>query len=574
MNKEILLVVEAVCNEKGIAEETIFQAIESALVMATKKGKLTDIDVRVAIDRENGDYQTFRRWIVIADHEPLTNPVVQMPLNQALTHDPTIQVGQFLEVPMDSVPFGRIGAQAAKQVIVQKVREAERMYLLESYQRRVGQLVTGVVKRIDKTGVTLDLGGNAEAFIERAELIPREALRHGDRVRGYLKEVRSEPRGPQLLVSRTAPELLIELFKLEVPEAGEGLIEIRAAARDPGIRAKIAVYSQVARIEPVGACIGMRGARVQAVTNELAGERIDIVLWDEDLFKFVINALSPAEVTSILMDEESNSIIEVAVPDSQLPLALGRNAQNVKLASQLTGWNLKIITESQKLAKNSQENRKIQESFMHDLKIDEDLAELLVEEGFSSLEEIVYVPLHEILEIEGMDQELVEKLRNQARDAILTHAIADEEHIPVSESPLPDLLTLDGMDADLARVLAEKGISTRAELADLAVLDLTDMVDNLAPDRAAHLIMSARAAWFDAGQRPENSPPESDLLTIDGMDAQLARILLAHGVTDKEEFADLAVADLMDIVEDLDQQRAARLIMNARAAWFVGQEHN
>ncbi|CAK0763700.1 transcription termination/antitermination protein NusA [Gammaproteobacteria bacterium] len=494
MSKEILLVVEAVCNEKGVAEEAIFQAVESALAMATKKGKIADIDVRVAIDRNTGDYSTFRRWVVVTDDEtePLENPAAQMRLSLARGRNPAVEVGGYLEEPMDSVPFGRIGAQAAKQVIVQKVREAERAQLVESYLRRVGQLVTGVVKRVDRSGVILDLGGNAEAFIDRSELIPREAVRNGDRVRGYLKAVRSESRGPQLFVSRTAPELLVELFKLEVPEVGEGLIEIMAAARDPGLRAKIAVHSREARIDPVGACVGMRGSRVQAVSNELTGERIDIIPWDTNPAQFVINAMAPAEVTSIMVDEDSHAM-DVAVPEAQLAQAIGRNGQNVRLASQLTGWELNVMTETQAVAKSEQETEKLQRLFVEALAIDDELAAVLVEEGFSTLEEVAYVPVHEMLQIEGMDEDLVEELRNRARDILLTRAIASEEH--AGGEPSPDLLAMEGMDPALAQILMARGVTTMEELAELAVDDLTD-IEEVDQERAARLIMTARAPWF------------------------------------------------------------------------------
>lgn len=492
MNKEILLVVEAICNEKGLAKEAIFQAVESALAMATKKGKIADIDVRVAIDRETGDYSTFRRWSVVSDDQSLDNPATQMRLSIARDRNPLVEVGNYVEEPMESMPFGRIGAQAAKQVIVQKVREAERAQLFESYQRRVGQLITGVVKRIDRNGIILDLGNNAEASIDRSELIPREAIRNGDRVRGYLKEVRSENRGPQLLVTRTAPELLIELFKLEVPEAGEGLIEIMGASRDPGLRAKIAVYSRETRVDSVGACVGMRGSRVQAVSNELSGERIDIIPWDANPAQFVINAMSPAEVTSIMVDEDSHSM-DVAVPEAQLAQAIGRNGQNVRLASQLTGWELNVMTETQAVEKNEQETQNLQQLFMDALEVDSDLAAILVQEGFSTLEEVAYVPVHEMLQIEGIEQELVEELRNRARDILLTRAIVSEEH--VEPEPSSELLAMEGMDLDLARILATRGITTMDELAELAVDDLTD-IEGVNQECAASLIMAARAPWF------------------------------------------------------------------------------
>ncbi len=494
MNKEILSVIESVCNEKGIPEEVIFRAVESALAMASKKGKVADIDVRVSIDRNSGVHSTFRRWTVVADDDAtsLENPATHMRLSVARERDATVEVGGCVEEAMESVPFGRIGAQAAKQVIVQKVREAERAQLVDSYLRRVGQLVTGVVKHVDRAGILLDLGGSAEAFIDRAELIPRESVRNGDRLRGYLRAVRSEVRGPQLFVSRTARELLIELFKLEVPEVGEGLIEIMAAARDPGLRAKIAVHSREARIDPVGACVGMRGSRVQAVSNELTGERIDIVPWDPNPAQFVINAMAPAEVTSIMVDEDSHSM-DVAVPEAQLAQAIGRNGQNVRLASQLTGWELNVMTETQAVEKSEQETKNLQQMFMDVLVVGEDLAAVLVEEGFSTLEEIAYVPVHEMLQIEGMDQEMVEDLRNRARDVLLTRAIASEERS--DKEPSPELLAMEDMDLALARTLVERGVLTVEDLGELAVDELTD-IENVDEERAARLIMTARAPLF------------------------------------------------------------------------------
>ncbi len=492
MSKEILLVVDAVCNEKGIAKETIFQAVESALAMATKKSHGGEIEVRVTIDRHNGDYRTFRRWRVIGEEGSLDNPLTEMSIAEATQRQLTPGSDGFVEESMESVPFGRIGAQAAKQVIVQKVREAERAQIVDLYRARLGQLVTGVVKRVDRSGVTLDLGGNAEAFITRDELILREAMRNGDRVRGYLREVRPEPRGPQLFITRTAPELLVELFKLEVPEAGEGLIEIVAAARDPGLRAKIAVRSREARVDPVGACVGMRGSRVQAVSNELAGERIDIVPWDPNPAQFVINAMAPAEVSSIVVDEDSHAM-DVAVPEIQLAQAIGRNGQNVRLASQLTGWELNVMTEKQAVQKNERESEALLGLFMEQLGVDEELAAVLVREGFATLEEVAYVPVHEMLQIEELDQDLVDELRNRARDFLLTRAIANEEK--ADGEVTPEVLALDGMDEDVARVLASRGVVTMDDLADLAVDDLTD-IDGVDSERAARLIMAARAPWF------------------------------------------------------------------------------
>jgi N utilization substance protein A len=498
MNKEILMVVEAVSNEKGVAKEVIFEAIEAALATATKKRYEGDVDVRVAIDRATGDYNTFRRWEVVDGTEkPLEVAERQLLLEDARTKQAGIQVGEFVEDPIESVGFGRIAAQTAKQVIVQKVREAERALIVDAYRGRVGELVTGVVKRVDRSGVTMDLGGNVEAYIPREEMIPREAVRNGDRVRGYLKEVRPEVRGPQLFVSRAAPELLIQLFKLEVPEAGEGIIDILSAARDPGARAKIAVRSRDARIDPVGACVGMRGSRVQAVSNELAGERIDIILWDENPAQFVINAMSPAEVASIVVDEDAHSM-DLAVAEKDKSLAIGRGGQNVRLASQLTGWTLNVMSEEEAAQKSEVEAERLQQLFMEQLAVDKEIAEILVEEGFSSIEEVAYIPKQEMLGIESFDEDLVEELRSRARDALLTRALTTEEHGGVE--PAEDLLALDGMDRDLAYVLVGRGVVTREDLAEQAVDDLMD-IDGMEEQRARSLIMAARAPWFAEEKR-------------------------------------------------------------------------
>lgn len=497
MNKEILLVVEAVSNEKGVSKDVIFGAIEAALAMAAKKRHGDDIDVRVNIHRDTGDYDTFRRWEAIADETLMEFPERQIDLAEARAKNPNIQVGDFIEEPMESVPFGRIGAQTAKQVIVQKVREAERLQIVEAFKNRIGELITGVVKRVDRNGVLLDLGGNAEALIARDEMIPREAVRMGDRARGYLREVRPEARGPQIFISRTAPELLIALFRLEVPEVGEGLIEIRGAARDPGSRAKIAVRSKDSRIDPVGACVGMRGSRVQAVSNELAGERVDIIPWDENPAQFVINAMSPAEVVSIVVDEDAHSM-DVAVAEHSLSQAIGRGGQNVRLASQLTGWALNVMSETQAQAKGEEEAQRLQAMFMEQLDVDEEVAVILVQEGVSSIEEVAYVPVNEMLEIEEFDENLVNELRNRARDVLLTRAIAQEEHLS-AERPAEDLLAIEGMDTDLAQVLAARGIKTREDLAECAVDEIMD-IEGLDAERASHLIMTARAPWFAAQQ--------------------------------------------------------------------------
>jgi N utilization substance protein A len=492
MSKEILLVVDAVSHEKGVGKEIIFGAIEAALATATKKRHLGDVDIRVDIDRKTGDYNTYRRWEVVED-DAMEFPERQTTISAAREEDPDIQVGDFVEEEVESVDFGRIAAQTAKQVIVQKVREAERAKVVEDFQDRVGELINGVVKRVERGNVILDLGNNVEALIPKEDLIPRESVRAGDRIRGYLKEVRTESRGPQLFISRTAPEFLIELFKLEVPEAGEGLIEINSAARDPGSRAKIAVHSSDARIDPVGACVGMRGSRVQTVSNELAGERIDIVLWNENPAQFVINAMSPAEVISIVVDEDSHSM-DVAVDEEQLSQAIGRSGQNVRLASELTGWNLNVMTDEQAEEKSKQEAESLLTMFIETLDVDEDVAAILVQEGFSSLEEVAYVPAQEMMEIEEFDEEIVNELRNRARDALLTRAITSEEHFG-EVTPSQDLLEMEGMDEKLAAELAKRGVGTMEDLAEQAVDDLTD-IEGVDEEKAAKLIMTAREPWF------------------------------------------------------------------------------
>lgn len=494
MSKEILLVVDAVSNEKGVEKDVIFEAIEAALASATKKRHGGDIEVRVLIDRQTGDYKTFRRWQVMDDgEEPLEFPERQLRLREAREARPDIAVGDYIESPMESVAFGRIAAQTAKQVIVQKVREAERAQVVAAYSGRKGQLVNGTVKRVERGNIYLDLGSNAEALIPREEMIPREAVRPGDRLRGYLRDVRSEARGPQLFVSRTAPEFLIELFKLEVPEVGQSLIEIMGAARDPGLRAKIAVKSNDPRIDPVGACVGMRGSRVQTVSNELTGERIDIILWNENPAQYVINAMSPAEVVSIVVDEDSHGM-DIAVEEDHLSQAIGRGGQNVRLASELTGWELNVMTKAQAEEKSEGETKTLQKLFMEQLDVDEEVAVILAQEGFSSIEEIAYVPAHELLEIEEFDETIVEELRGRARDVLLTHAIANEEKIAEVE-PAQDLMEMEGMDSDLAYVLASRGIVTMEDLAEQSVDDLTD-IEGLDEERAAKLIMTARAPWF------------------------------------------------------------------------------
>ena len=506
MNKDILMVVDAVSNEKGVDKEVIFEAIEAALASATRKKHGGEIDVRVQIDRDTGEYETFRRWQVVDDEdENFESPERQVLYTRAQQLQPGVEVGDYIEEKIESVEFGRIAAQTAKQVIVQKVREAERAQVVEAYKDRVGELVSGIVKRVERGNVYLDLGGGAEAFIPREEMIPRESVRTGDRLRGYLKEVRSEPRGPQLFVSRTAPEFLIELFKIEVPEIGQELIEIKGAARDPGLRAKIAVHSLDPRIDPVGACVGMRGSRVQAVSNELGGERIDIILWDENPAQFVINAMSPAEVVSIVVDEEAHSM-DIAVPEEQLSQAIGRGGQNVRLASELTGWELNVMTAEEAERKSEEEARRIQQLFMEQLNVDEEVAAILVQEGFTTIDEIAYVPASELLEIEEFDEDIVEALRSRARDVLLARAIQGGDE--TEGEPAEDLLSLEGMDEDLARRLASHGILTQEDLAELSVDELMEMVEDMDEERAAALIMAARAPWFAEEETPEEPAEE------------------------------------------------------------------
>jgi transcription termination/antitermination protein NusA len=499
MNKEILMVVDVVSNEKGVSKEIIFEAIEAALASATKKRNREDIEARVTVDRKTGDYETFRRWEVVEDSsEPLEFPSRQIRLLEAGDRQPDIEVGGFIEEPMESVDFGRIAAQTAKQVIVQKVREAERAQVVDAYQDRVGEMVSGVVKRVERSGVILDLGSNAEAFIPREFMIPREAIRPGDRLRAFLYEVRTEARGPQLFLSRTAPELLIELFKLEVPEINEGLITIINGARDPGVRAKIAVKANDPRIDPIGACVGMRGSRVQAVSNEMAGERVDIILWDENPAQFVINAMAPAEVASILVDEEAHSM-DVAVDEENLSQAIGRGGQNVRLASELTQWELNVMSVEQADEKNEAETQSLQKMFMEQLDVDEEVAIILVQEGFSSIEEVAYVPENEMLKIEEFDADLVSELRERARDVILTRAIVSEEKL-VEAEPAEDLLNMDGMDETLAFELARHGIVSMEDLAEQSIGDLME-IESLDEERAGKLIMTARIPWFEANEK-------------------------------------------------------------------------
>lgn len=496
-NKEILLVAEVFSNEKDIDKEIVFQAIESALEAATIKRHTNQIKARVIIDRKTGDYVTYRQWDVV-DANPDIDGDVEYPASQVLLEvarldDPNIQVGDVVQEEIESVEFGRIAAQTAKQVIIHKVREAERKKIVEAYKSRVGELITGIVKRIEKGNVYLDLGGHIEAFIAKEDLIPKEAIRNGDRIRGYLKDVRSEARGPQLFVSRTAPELLIALFRLEVPEVSEGLISIMGAARDPGSRAKIAVKGNDPRLDPVGACVGMRGSRVQSVTNELAGERVDIILWNPNEAQFVINAMAPAEIQSIVVDEDKHSM-DLAVSSENLSQAIGRGGQNVRLASLLTGWELNVLDATKAEEKSEAEATKIKQLFVEQLDVDDDIALILVEEGFNTVEEIAYVPVSEMLEIEGFDEDLVNELRSRAKDALLIKAIAAEEKIESIE-PSDDLLNMEGMDSELAFAMAGQGIVSMEDLAEQSVDDLLGF-ENMTEERAAQLILKAREPWF------------------------------------------------------------------------------
>ena len=495
MSKELLLVMEAVANEKGVPRAVIIEAMEAALASAAKKRyHEQDVSMRVAIDPKDGSYETFRRWEVVADDVVMESPERQIRLMDAVDEKEGAVVGDFVEEQVENAEFGRIAAQAAKQVIVQRVREAERTQVLDAWRDRVGELVNGIVKRVERGNVFVDLGGNAEAFIPKDKAIPRDVLRPGDRVRGYLLDVRPETRGPQLFISRTAPEFMIELFKLEVPEVGQGLVEIKAAARDPGDRAKIAVLAHDHRTDPIGACIGMRGSRVQAVSNELNGERIDIVLWSDNPAQFVINAMAPAEVQSIIVDEEKHSM-DLAVAEDKLAQAIGKGGQNVRLASRLTGWQLNVMTQDQVTAKSEGEQTAARQLFMDKLEVDEEIAGILVAEGFSTVEEIAYVPAAELLAVEGFDDDIVEELRARARDALLNEALAAEEEIE-EHKPADDLLSLDGMDEALAYTLAGRGIVTRDDLADLATDDITD-IEGMDAERAAKLIMAARQHWFE-----------------------------------------------------------------------------
>jgi len=495
MNKEILLVAEAVSNEKQVPREKIFEALEFAIASATKKKSESEIEVRVSIDRESGSFETFRRWLVVADDHVQETPTAEMSLSAAQMDEPDKKLGEYVEEQIESIAFDRITTQTAKQVIVQKVREAERDQVLAEYEERVGELVTGTVKKVNRDNVIIDLGNNAEGVIYRDDMLPRETFRPGDRVRGLLYVIRPEARGAQLFISRTHPDMLVELFRIEVPEIAEETLEIKAAARDPGSRAKIAVKTNDKRLDPVGACVGMRGSRVQAVSGELSGERVDIVLWDDNPAQFVINAMAPAEVASIVVDEDKHSM-DVAVESDNLAQAIGRSGQNVRLASQLTGWDLNVMTVEDLNAKHQEENSKVLTVFTAGLEIDEDFASILVDEGFTTLEEIAYVPINELLDIDGLDEEMVEELRSRARAALTTRALATEETLEAAE-PKEELLNLEGMDRHVAYTLASRGITDLEGLAEQGTDEISD-IEELSDKKAGELIMAARnIVWFN-----------------------------------------------------------------------------
>jgi transcription termination/antitermination protein NusA len=490
MSREILLLVDALAREKNVSKDIVFSALESALAQATKKRIHDDADVRVSIDRESGDYESFRRWLVLRDDE-VDNDEAQMGLIDAREEYPEIQVGDYVEESLEPLDFGRIGAQAAKQVILQKIRDAEREQILNDFLDRKEFIISGTIKRMERGSAVVEVG-RMEAMLPRDQMIPKENLRVGDRVRAYLLRIDRGARGPQLILSRTAPEFVIRLFQQEVPEIDDGLLEIKACARDPGLRAKIGVKSNDPRVDPIGSCVGLRGSRVTAVRNEIGGENIDIVLWSADPAQFVIGALQPAEVSSIVVDEEAHAM-DVVVDENNLAIAIGRNGQNVKLASELTGWAINLMTEAESERKSEAEHSQVRELFMSKLDVDEEVANILIEEGFSSLEEIAYVPLAEMLEIESFDEETVNELRNRARNVLLTEAIVAEEQL---ETVSEDLLGLEGMEKSIAAKLAQAGVRNRDELADLALDELME-ITGLDEAQAKDLITKARAHWFE-----------------------------------------------------------------------------
>jgi N utilization substance protein A len=493
LSRELLLLVDALAREKNVHKEVVFGALELALASATKKRFNDDVEVRVAVDRNTGEYESFRRWQVVPD-EQVEFPPHQIGLTEAQKQYGDIQLEDYIEEPLEPIEFGRIGAQTAKQVILQRIRDAEREQLLQDFLSRNDKLVSGTIKRMERGDGIIEVG-RLEARLPRDQMIPKENLRVGDRTRAYLAKIDRAARGPQLILSRTAPEFIMELFRLEVPEIEEGLLEIKSAARDPGVRAKIAVHTNDRRIDPIGTCVGMRGSRVQAVTQELAGERVDIVLWSGDPAQFVIGALAPAEVSSILVDEDKHAM-DVVVDEENLAIAIGRSGQNVRLASELTGWTINLMTEQDAQKKNEEESATVRALFIDKLDVDEEVANILIQEGFSSLEEVAYVPIQEMLDIEGLDEATVNELRSRARDALLVQAIASEEQ---AERTDLDLRSLEGMDGELAGKLADSGVRTRDDLADLAVDDLIEMT-GIDVERAKVLIMKAREHWFVQGQ--------------------------------------------------------------------------
>lgn len=494
MNKEILLVAETVSNEKGVPQKVIFEAIEDALEVATKKKTTDEIEVRVTIDTKTGDYETFRQWTVVENYEDVENPDAELTLEQVAEEYPDAEVGDVVEEKIESVGFGRISAQIAKHIIIQKVREAERMQVANQYRERIGQLINGVVKKLTRDYIILDLSNNAEGFIPREQMLPREMVRVGERIRAYLYEVSDDPKGPQIFLSRTHKGMLVELFRIEVPEIGEDVIQIKAAARDPGARSKIAVKTNDGRIDPRGACIGMRGARVQAVSSELGGERVDVVMWDENPVQLVINAMEPAEVASIVVNEDTHSM-DLAIKESQLSLAIGKGGQNVNLASQLSGWTLNIMSEEQALEKHDAEDEKLINAFMSQLSLARDTAKMLVEEGFTTAEEIAYIPMEELLEIDSIEEDVLTSIREKAKDYMLMQAIAKEEAMGNHE-PAEDLLAMEGMTKEMAFRLASHGIATREDLAEQAIDDLME-IDGMDEATAGTLIMTARKIWFE-----------------------------------------------------------------------------
>ena len=490
MNRELLMLVEAISREKNVDRDVVFGAVEAALAQAAKKLYEGDVDMRVAINRETGDYETFRRWHVVPDEAGLQLPDQEILQFEAREQIPDIEVGEYIEEPVESVSIGRIGAMAAKQVILQKSRDAEREMLLNDFMSRGEKIFSGTVKRMDKGDILVE-SGRVEGRLRRSEMIPKENLRNGDRVRAMIMEVDLTLRGAPILLSRAAPEFMVELFRQEVPEIEQGLLEIKSCARDPGSRAKIAVVSHDKRIDPIGTCVGVRGSRVTAVTNELAGERVDIVLWSEDPAQFVIGALAPANVSSIVVDEEKHAM-DVVVDEENLAIAIGRGGQNVRLASELTGWKINIMDAAESAEKQAAETGSIRQLFMEKLDVDEEIADILIEEGFTNLEEVAYVPLQEMLDIEAFDEDTVNELRARAKDALLTLEIAREEKV---EAVAEDLRGLEGMNAELLAALAEAGVRTRDDLADLAVDELTDITGQT-EDEARALIMKAREHWF------------------------------------------------------------------------------